>query len=681
MSDTPVTTSIRDSIALVEISNPPVNASSAHVRAALLQAVRDCEAAGVNAAVLTGAGRCFMAGGDITEFGQPPILPHLPDVYDAIEASPVVYIAAIHGMALGGGFELAMACDYRIAAHGTKFGLPEVNMGLVPGAGGSQRAPRLIGVEAALDLVTTGKTLDAAEVLALGGLDSLFEGDPQDAGLAIAEGFPDRPTPVSARPVPAHDPNIFAETRQKLTAKSRGEQAPLMNVDAVEWAATLPYSEGQPKERALHLALRDTAESRGLRHAFLAERCAAKPEAIKGGVARDIAHVAVVGGGLMGAGIGYACLSAGLSVTLLEQNDEAASAGAGRMDTLVQSALKRGKLDENGADDLKSRLSATSDYDQAAGADLAIEAVFEDLAVKKSVFARLDEALGPNAILATNTSYIDPREIFDGIAHPDRCLGLHFFSPAHVMKLVEIVRTPGTSPDTLATGFALAKKLKKQPVLSGICDGFIGNRILSAYRRQADYLLLDGALPAEIDSAMRAFGMPMGPYELQDLTGLQIAWANRKRQAPTRPATERYVTIADQLCEADRLGQRSGRGWYRYAEGSRTPEPDPEVTALIEAASDRAGVTRQLFTQDDIQSRLMAVMINEGARIVEEGIAERPGDVDVVKLNGYGFPRWRGGPMAYGDEIGLDTVRADFDRIEAQSPGSWQRSELLGASG
>jgi len=675
----PVTVRIDGDIAHVQVDNPPVNATSASVRAGLERAVTEVSAAGARVAILSCAGKTFIAGGDISEFDKPPAQPHLPDVVTMIEDSRVPFIAALHGTVLGGGFEVAMACAWRVAAAGTRFGLPEVNIGLIPGAGGSQRLPRLIGVETSVDLSCRGRMIPAQKLLDLGGLDRVGADHLAEAE-ALATELPPRPEKTRLRPVPKVAQGFFDETRAALRKEARGQQSPLENLRALEWAATLPFDVGAEKERALHMDLRAGDESRALRHVFFAERAVAKPEAIKGATPRDIGHVAVVGGGLMGAGIAMSALMAGLRLTLIERDAEAVETARKNVSGLLDGAVKRGKLDDAGRAETQGRIAFTTDYADAAPADLAIEAVFEDMGVKQQVFARLAAAMRPDAILATNTSYLDPREIFAGLPGPDRMLGLHFFSPAHVMRLLEIVRTPDTGADVLATGFALGKRMGKIGVLSGICDGFIGNRILANYRRAADYLLADGALPHEVDAAMRGFGMPMGPYELQDLTGLQISWANRKRQAATRDPAERYIPIADRLCEADRFGQRSGRGWYVYAEGSRTPERDPEVEEMIRAWSAEEGVARRDFTPEEIRNRLIAVMVNEGARIVEEGIAERPLDVDMVKIHGYGFPRWRGGPMHYAEARGLDKVAADMRAVAEESSGSWTISKLLGGA-
>ncbi|MDP2517318.1 FAD-dependent oxidoreductase [Shimia thalassica] len=662
-----VTVTHQDDVAWVEINNPPVNATSTAVRQGLADAVAAVQ--GARVAVLTCAGRTFVAGGDMSEFDAAPVEPHLPDVVQMIEDSPVPFIAALHGNVLGGGFEIAMGCAWRIARTGTGFGLPEVNVGLIPGAAGTQRLPRLVAMVAAIDIACAGKIVKADEMLALGGIDVVAE-DLNAAVAAFVADLPERPAAVRLREVPPFAIDLIDTKRAELTKRAKGQQSPLENLTALQWALT-PFAEGQPKERARHLELRQSAESRALRHAFFAERQVSKPSAIKDAKPREITSLVVVGGGLMGAGIATAVLNAGLSVTLIERDEQAAETAVQRVHGLLDGAHKRGKMSASVLEARKDAFRAVTDYAEAAQAPLAIEAVFEDVDVKRDVFQKLSAVMSPDAILATNTSYLDPTLIFDGIENPSRCVGLHFFSPAHIMKLLEIVKTPDTSAEVLATGFALGKKLRKVSVLSGICDGFIGNRMLAAYRREADYLLADGAFPYQIDAAMRHMGLPMGPYEMQDLTGLQIAWANRKRQDATRHPDERYVTIADQLCEMDRLGQRSGKGWYRYEEGNRAPLRDPEVEALVVAYSEEHGIDRRSFSDDDISSRLLAVLANEGAMIVAEGIAERPADVDMVKIFGYGFPRWRGGPMQYATEIGWEKSQKFMQLVADESPNSW----------
>lgn len=669
MNNEVVTVLHEGDVAWVTINYPPVNATATPVRAGLLAAVEAVQSAKV--AFLKCEGRTFIAGGDMSEFDAPAVEPHLPDVVQAIENSNTPFVALMHGTVLGGGFEIAMGCAWRIAAKGTRFGLPEVNVGLIPGAGGTQRAPRLVGMDAAIDMACSGQMFTAEKMLELGGVDLVVEGDLEAAAVSFAKSLPARPTPVSQRLVSPIDDTLIQEARTNLVKRAKGQQSPLENLDALLWSQD-PFEVGQPKERKRHIELRHTPESRALRHAFFAERIVAKPDAIKGTSPRDIANIAIVGGGLMGAGIATACLGADLNVTLIERDDDAANAAKDRIAGLIEGAVKRGKISEAKRDAQLLALATTSNYSAAAHCDLAIEAVFEDAAVKRAVFENLSAVMSPDAILATNTSYIDPLQIFEGIPNASRCIGLHFFSPAHIMKLLEIVRTPETAADVIASGFELGKRLRKISVLSGICDGFIGNRMLAAYRREADYLLADGALPYQIDAAMRDFGMPMGPYELQDLTGLQIGWANRKRQAPTRPKEQRYVPIADQLCELERFGQRSGKGWYRYEEGNRTPIRDDDVEACIVAYSKNQGIDRREFSAEDIQNRLMAVLANEGALIVNEGIAETTEAVDMVKLHGYGFPRWRGGPMQYAKEIGWDKTTEMMQRVCDESPDSWQ---------
>lgn len=671
-----VSVDFKGDVAWVTVDNPPVNATSTGVRKGLADAVDAVQKARV--AVLCCAGRTFIAGGDMSEFDAAPVEPHLPDVVQKIEDSNVPFIACMHGNVLGGGFEIAMACAWRIAAPGTSFGLPEVNVGLIPGAGGTQRLPRLVGMEAAIDIACLGKILKAEEMANLGGID-LIADNPTAAVLDFVANLPKRPAPVSQRLVGEFASDLLETSRQALKRTARGQQSPLENLTALSWSSE-PFAAAQPKERARHLALRQSPESRALRYAFFAERKVARPSMIAGVTPRDISRIAVVGGGLMGAGIATAALNGGLSVTLIERDTEAAAAAHDRVEGLLKGAVKRGKMSEAQLQERLSAFRAVDSYSEAADVQLAIEAVFEDLSVKQQVFAELARHMQRDAILATNTSYLSPVEIFAGIENQSRCIGLHFFSPAHVMKLLEVVHTPQTSPEVIATGFALGKRLRKVSVLSGICDGFIGNRMLAAYRREADYLLADGALPYQVDQAMRAFGMPMGPYELQDLTGLQIAWANRKRNAATRDPNERYVTIADQLCEMGRLGQRTGKGWYRYEEGHREPIRDPEVEALIESHSADQGITRRAYAQDEIVSRILAVLANEGALIIQQGIAESAEAVDMVQIHGYGFPRWRGGPMNYCKEIGANTSHAMMETVAKESPGSWRVAGCLGGN-
>ncbi len=667
----PVTYTQEDSIALITIDHPPVNAMSLVVRQGLLDAIQSAVADGMQQGLIVCSGRTFVAGGDISEFGNAPQIPHLPDVYQALEDSPVTWLAAMHGTVLGGGFELAMACDYRIALQGTRFGLPEVTLGLVPGAAGTQRLPRLVGAVLAADLCSSGRMITAQELLDASGLDKIVDADLNQAARDFLLAADKSPQAVSHRSIPPVDSDFFSTQRIAVTNKAKGALAPLHNLDAVQWATETDFAVGQKRERALHLELRNSDQSIALRHAFFAERAVSKPDAIKNTTPRDFQKIAIVGGGLMGSGIAAACLNAKLSVTMIEATDVGAENGRKNVVKLMDAALKRGLINQNTYDERLKNFSCSTNYSDTSSCDIAIEAVFEDLAVKQSVFKSLAQHMSGDAIIATNTSYINPCDIAAGVSHPQRIIGLHFFSPAHIMKLLEVVATPDTSSEVLATAFTLAKRLRKVGALSRICDGFIGNRMLAAYRRQADYLLADGASPQQIDSAMRNYGLPMGPYELQDLTGLQIGYANRKRLAATRSPSERYIPIADQLCKLERFGQRSCIGWYRYEEGNRKPINDPAVMTLVESYSAENNIKRREFTEQEIQLSLISILANEGEKILQEGIAERSIDIDMVKIHGYGFPRWRGGPMHAAAQLGDDVIRQTLQKIVQQSPDSW----------
>jgi 3-hydroxyacyl-CoA dehydrogenase len=661
-----VEVTVTDGIAWVVVDSPPVNATSTAVRAGLLRAVEQVQ--GARLAVLLCKGSTFIAGGDISEFGAPAQEPHMPQVADAIEGSETPFLALLHGTVLGGGLEVAMACAFRIAAPRTRFGLPEVNIGLIPGAGGTQRGPRLFGWEASIEMACRGRMIGTQAALDLGAIDAIVE----DLEAAARTWNRPRPVAVSQRPTPPLPDGLIDAARADLTRTMKGQTAPLDTLEALTWAIR-PYVESQPRERALHIELRQSAQSRALRHAFFAERAVAKPEG--GGIPHPVGSVAVVGGGLMGAGIATACLAAGLSVTVIEQSADAAVAAHARVTALLDAALSRGKLTVAARDAQLAHLVSSDTFAAAKDADMAIEAVFEDTQVKRDVFHSLAGQMRGDAILATNTSYLDPRDIFAGVPGQERCLGLHFFSPAQIMKLVEVIPLPETSADTLATAFAFSKGLRKVPVWTGICDGFIGNRMLAAYRRAAEYLLADGALPHQIDSAMTGYGMAMGPFAAQDMSGLQIAQLNRRRQDATRPAQERYVPIADRVVAAGRIGARFGGGWYAYPEGPRKPVPAPEVEEIITAYSAEAGAARQRFIPEQISEMMMAALTNEGARIVDEGIAADDAAVDIVQMLGYGFPRWRGGPMFATAQDGGKSVRAGLDALDHYSPQAFPRAE------
>ncbi|WDZ79860.1 3-hydroxyacyl-CoA dehydrogenase NAD-binding domain-containing protein (plasmid) [Ensifer adhaerens] len=639
-----VSARLEDDVLVVTIDNPPVNALSAHVRSGLMAALdHAAELSAIAGAVITGAGNTFIGGADIKEFGKPPVQPTLPDVIERIEAFGKPVVAAVNGAALGGGCEVALACHGRIASEKASFGLPEVKLGLVPGAGGTQRLPRLIGTVAAVDLIGTGRPVKAAEAVTLGLADSVAT-DPVFVALAFVQeqaGRPLRRTGMIA--VPPADASAISAAEAKVLAKARGQAAPGEAVRLVKAAGEFGLKQGLSEERATFLRLRDSTESVALRHVFFAERAAGKVEGTEKVSLRRIETVGVVGTGLMGSGIAVSALISGYRVVALEQTEEGAASGRARIAETLDKTVRSGRLTAAGRDDCLTRLQTTAEAGDLANADLVIEAVFDDLAIKTDLFRRLDGIVAPGAILATNTSYLDPDVIAAATAVPSRVVGLHFFSPANVMRLVEVVDCAETAPEVLASALAFVKRLGKLPVACGVTEGFIGNRVFSAYRREAEFMLEDGALPEQIDAALEAYGFPMGIFAVNDMTGLEIAWARRKRQATTRDPAARYVEIADRLCEAGRLGRKSGRGWYAYPDGERAV--DPEVTAVIEAARAVKRITPRAFTAEEILSRLLKAMADEGTALLAEGIAARPGDIDLVLINGYGFPAHKGGPM------------------------------------
>ncbi|MFM0005310.1 3-hydroxyacyl-CoA dehydrogenase NAD-binding domain-containing protein [Paraburkholderia dipogonis] len=680
-----VTRELRGRVLLVTIDHAPVNALSADVRRGLLAAVEAADAnKAVEAVLIVGAGRNFIAGADIREFGKPPVPPSLPDVCNRIEACTKPVVAAIHGAALGGGLEVALAAHYRIAVDGAKLGLPEVQLGLLPGAGGTQRTPRLIGAQAALDLILSGRHANAKEALSLGLIDRVGSSDDILAeGLAyvhelLAAHAPARRTRDAAA-LGDHAASLaaVATARAETAKKSRGLFSPLKIVDAVEAAIEQPFDEGLRLERKLFLECIDSPQRAGLIHAFFAEREVLKAPETRDAKPRALNTIGVVGGGTMGAGIAVAALDAGLPVTIIERDDVSLARGRAHIEKVYDGLIAKGRMSAEKKAALMARWSGSTSYDALADADLVIEAVFEDLAVKQAVFAELDRVCKAGAVLATNTSYLDIDAIAASISRPADVIGLHFFSPANIMKLLEVVVPKQVSADVVATAFELAKKLRKTPVRAGVCDGFIGNRVLAVYRSAADAMMEDGASPYQIDAAVRAFGFPMGPFQVVDLAGGDIGWAARKRRAATRNPAARYVQISDRLCERGWFGQKTGRGFYLYPEGSRSGTPDPEVESIIDAERARAGITPRSFTDEEIMRRYMAAMINEGANVVHERIALRPLDVDVTFLYGYGFPRYRGGPMKYADMVGLPKILADIREFAKEDPLFWQPSPLL----
>ena len=643
-SDT-ISATLSDGALVVTIENAPVNALSADVRVGLMAALDHAEKdSTVIAVIITGAGKTFIGGADIKEFGKPPVEPLLPQVIARIEDFPKPVIAAINGTALGGGLEVALACHRRIAASSSKIGLPEVKLGIVPGAGGTQRLPRLVGTAAAIDLIAGGQIVSASDAKALGIVDAIAEGAVIEAAIAGVKKLADQPLRrTGALPVPAEPSDVVDKAVAGATRKARGQRAPGEAIRLVRLAATTSLSEGLAEERRTFVELRDGEEAAALRHVFFAERAAGKVDGLEAVQPRAIETVGIVGTGLMGSGIAVATLNAGYRVIGVEQTEDAAQKGRDRIAAMLDKAVQTGRLDAAGREDRLSRLTVSTDDRALSPADLVIEAVFDDLKVKTELFQRLDGIVRPDAILATNTSYLNPDEIAAATADPHRVVGLHFFSPANIMRLLEVVNCAETAPEVLASALAFAKSLGKLPVVCGVVEGFIGNSIFSAYRREAEFMIEDGALPHEIDAALEAYGFPMGLFAVYDMAGLEIAWARRKRQAATRDPAARYVVIADRLCEAGRFGQKAGRGWYAYPGGNRTV--DPEVTALIETARAEKGIVARSFSADEIIARLLKAMADEGDALLSAGIAARASDIDLVMINGYGFPSHKGGPM------------------------------------
>jgi len=674
----PVTYTRQGRIGIITIDNPPVNALSQAVRAGLMAAA-DAFAAddGAEAAVLCCAGRTWVAGADISEFGKPPAQPFLPEVIDRIEALDKPVVAALHGTALGGGLELALGAHARIAAPDTRMGLPEVTLGLLPGAGGTQRLPRLVGLEAALDIITSARQVPARQAADLGMIDQVADGDLTAAAMALAEELAGQPPRRTCdRPAPAAEDAQAEVLKAQLARKLPGQIAQQVAVDTVTGGLALPFAQGMAQERAAFRRLMDSPQRAALIHAFFAERAVAHLPRIKGIASRPLDRTGVIGGGTMGAGIAVACLLAGLDVTLIERDAEAAAKAQGTVETLLEGAVKRGKLAATRRDEILSVAFRTdTDYAALAQADLIVEAVFESMEVKEQVFAALDRVAKPGAVLATNTSYLNVNRIADATSRPADVIGLHFFSPAHVMRLLEVVVADRTAPEVVATGFALAKRLKKIAVRAGVCDGFIGNRILSHYRAAVDAMVLDGASPYQVDRALTDFGFAMGPYAVSDLAGLDIGYLTRQRKAADRHPRDRVPVFADRLYELGRLGRKSGRGYYRYEGG--TPQEDPELAPLLDQVRADLGISPRNFSDEEIVARTMAAMVNEAARVVADGTALRPLDVDVVMLNGYGFPRWRGGPMHWADARGLDRILSDIDRFAAEDDHFWHTAPLL----
>ncbi|MCD9148298.1 FAD-dependent oxidoreductase [Pseudophaeobacter flagellatus] len=668
-------------IAVLKAQNPPVNALGFDIREGLLAGIERAEEEGAKAVLIYGEGRTYFAGADIREFGAPPRGIFLPDLCNRIEASPLMVVSALHGTALGGGLEVALSSHYRVAVPSAKMGLPEVHLGILPGAGGTQRLPRVAGTEAALEMITSGRQVGAKEALAMGIIDKISEGEPREVGLAYAQELLDQSAPRRAvGELPAPQAIDFDAVYEATLKKGRGQLSPAICVRAVQAAAeSSSLQEGLKRERELFMQLMNSDQREGLIHAFFSERAVSKLPELKGVDPRDLAAIGVIGGGTMGAGIATAALLAGLTVVMLEMTAEAAEAAKGRISGNLQGALKRGKISEAQFTQLtEEALTLATDYSALSEVDLVIEAVFEEMSVKKQVFTKLDEVCKKGAILASNTSYLDVNEIAACTSRPEDVIGLHFFSPAHVMKLLEIVVADKTALDVVATGFALGQRMKKISVRAGVCDGFIGNRILATYRKAADHMVLDGASPYQIDKALTDFGFAMGPFAVADLAGLDIGWAVRKRKrAEGMDPRDRDSNYMDKVCEAGHFGQKTGKGYYVYEAGKRGGTPNPEITDLIAAERAEKGITPRAFSDEEIVTRYMAAMVNEAAKVLGEGIARRPLDVDMTLLFGYGFPRYRGGPLKWADMQGLDKILATITEGAKVDPYFWEPAPLL----
>ncbi len=676
----------RGAQALIRLDHPPVNGLGAALRADLLRSLdRALADAQVTAIVVTGSERAFSGGADVKEFNTPNALrePRLPALIAAFEASPKPVIAAIAGVCMGGGLELALGAHYRVAKADAQIALPEVKLGLLPGAGGTQRLPRAVGLETALNMIASGATMPAAKLQGTALFDEVVDGDPVAAALAlaakvVADKLP-RKRLRDAKVSDAQAEAFLQFARNTVGAASKHFPAPLRCVEAVGWSVSKPFDEALRLEREAFLALMATPQSRALRHIFAAERAAAKIDGVPEQTPlRPIAKVGIIGAGTMGGGIAMNFANAGIAVALLETKQEALDKGVATIRRNYDNSAKKGRLSEAQVAERMALIAPTLGYDAMRDADLVIEAVFEDIAVKQQVFKTLDEVCKPGAIVASNTSALNLNTIAGFTKRPRDVIGLHFFSPANVMRLLEIVRGEQTAPDVLATCMAIAKKIKKIGVVSGVCDGFIGNRMLARYGAAANGLLLQGALPQQVDKALEAFGFAMGPFRVGDLAGLDIGWAGRKRRAAENPAAAQRV-VADAICEQGRFGQKTGAGWYRYEPGARDPIPDPLVTAIIESFRNERGIAARHVGDDEVVERCVFALVNEGARILEEKIAARASDIDLVYLNGYGFPQHRGGPMLHADIVGLPNVVRALQRFAAE-PGAeawWQPAPLL----
>ena len=681
----PVTLLVKNHIGIITIDNPPINALGIDVRKGLISSIDEAEAnTDVKAVIIHANGRTFPPGADIKEFGKPPLEPHLVITCSHVENCSKPVIAALHGTALGGGFEIALSAHFRIAMPKTKFGLPEVALGILPGASGTQRVPRITGAAAALDMMISGKPFNAKKALDLGLIDKITDNDNiLDAAIEYATDIIANNTPISRvcdRTDGFADADKYAAeiatTRAQLDKKG-GLFCQYAIVDCVETAAKLPFNEGLIYEREKITACMKTDEHAALVHVFFAERKSPKPPEALRAKPLDIQQLGIVGGGTMGAGIAVAALNGGLSVTMIERDADSIKRGIQNVEKVYLRNIEKGRMNAEQMAAVMARFTPSTDYNDLSDVDMVIEAVFEQMDVKKAVFAELDKVLKPTAILASNTSYLDVNELAVTTKRPENVIGLHFFSPANIMRLLEIVVPDNVSDQTVSTAFAFAKQLGKVAVRAGVCDGFIGNRILGKYAQAATNMLEDGASPYHMDKVIRDFGYPIGVYQMFDLAGGDIGWDTRKRLAETRDPAERYVHVDDRICENGWFGQKTGRGYYIYENGARIGTEDPEILAIIDKERKIAGITPHDFGDEEIIETYMAAMINEAANVLHEGIALRPSDIDVTAIYGYGFPRHKGGPMQYADSIGLNKILATVVRLSETDANFWVVSPLL----
>ena len=673
----------RGGVGLVLVDNPPVNAFSVGVPRGIIEALEvaagDAEVAAV---VVAGSGRTFIAGADIKRLGAwPDGEPNLRDAIDECEASAKPVVAAIHGHALGGGLELAMACHYRVCTADARLGQPEVKIGVPPGAGGTQRLPRLVGAEKALRMILSGTPITGTEAAKVGLVDRAVEGDLIDEALAFAaeRAKSGGPHPkVREREVQLDDAGIFDATRKQIERRARGMRAPYACIECVEAAVQLPFDEGIAREYEVFDAQVRSSEAAALRHVFFAERQIARVPGIgKDVAARDVREGAVIGAGTMGSGIAMNFANAGIPVKLFDLGQEQLDRAMTAIERNYASTVSKGRLSEAAMRERIARITPVLELDAVASADFVIEAVFEEMALKLETFARLDEICKPEAIIASNTSYLDVNRIAAATGRPSQVLGTHFFSPANVMRLLEVVRTDGVSDEVLVTALGVGRRMGKVPVVSGVCHGFIGNRMLEGYLREAAFLVEEGALPQDVDRVLTDFGFPMGPFAVSDLAGLDIGWRSRREHRAAEDERRYSGTIGDRLCERGCFGQKTGSGYYRYEAGSRAPIPSPEVEALIKEVSADLGIERRAIDDEEILSRCIYPLINEGANVLDEGIALRAGDIDIVWLNGYGFPAHRGGPMHYADRVGIETIHRGVRRYHERHGAWWEPAPLL----